>query len=114
MKMTKGERKQVEFAANLLRRARMTQGDMTVRRLQALLEVALRGETNHQTLIEECDMSHSGLSKTIASWGRLTAYKTKGPGYLTAEIPDEDQRSRILKITPSGQDYIRMIIGGEQ
>ena len=109
MNATKKEK--MQFAADVLRRARMAQGDMTVRRLQTLLEVALRGETNHSQLIAECDMTTSGLSKTIASWGRLTAYKTKGPGFLSVEIPDEDMRSRVMRITPKGDQYIDMILG---
>lgn len=80
----------------------LTDQDMTVQRLNVLLEVAIRGEVDQGAVVKAANLRRSATSKNVASWSRLTPLKKKGPGFIEQELDPMNLRTRILKITEAG------------
>lgn len=93
----------LNFTRKLLAQVRKLEGDMSIRRLQVLLEVyARQPETDIQTLLEALDMSPSGMTKLLQSWSFRDAYKRKGPGYIKITPDPENLKTRIVEISGKG------------
>lgn len=77
--------------------------DMTVQRLQVLLEVALSEPIEQGTLVRRVDQTRSAVSKNVANWTALTAKKTKGPGFMESVMDPMNLTTRTIKLTSKGK-----------
>ena len=82
---------------------------MTIARLLVLHEVKVRGEIDQSTLLENCGLKRSCGSKAIASLTELTADKTEGPGLIESTADPMNLKTRIIRLTPKGQEALEMI-----
>lgn len=105
--MTKADLRRIQ---RFLTRTRNDLGDMSIQRLQTLLQVYLSEEIDQSSLIATADLSKSATSKHIASWTKLTATKTRGPGFVRSEPDPMNLKTRIIHITKEGKDALDSIL----
>lgn len=82
---------------------------LSIPRLLVLHEVYLRGEVDQATLVDRCGFNGSRLSKTVASLTELASDKTEGLGFINSTPDPMNLKSRILRMTPKGQEAVEMI-----
>jgi DNA-binding MarR family transcriptional regulator len=99
-----------------LRRVRELEGDMSLQRLQVLLEVAaVNDEIGLQELISRLDISPSHLTKMVQSWSHRTASKQPGPGYCDVQPDPMNLKTKLASITKRGEKRVAemMVFKGE-
>lgn len=77
--------------------------DMTVQKLQVLIEVALSEPLDQGTLVQKVNQTRSAVSKNVANWSALTYKKDKGPGFIRSDLDPMNLKTRILTITDRGK-----------
>jgi DNA-binding MarR family transcriptional regulator len=105
--MTKQDLRKVQRFLTNVRRA---EGDMSVQRLQVLIQGYLGEELDQTSLVKGADLSPSATSKHIASWTKLTAAKKPGPGYLESRPDPMNLKTRIISLTPRGREAVESIL----
>lgn len=103
-------RKKLREIQSFLVAVRQQEGDMSVQRLNVLLEAALHGAIDQSALVRSAKLSRSATSKNIASWCSLTSTKTKGPGYLTSNLDPMNLKIRRIGITEAGKNALEDIL----
>ena len=100
---------------SLMKQIRATAGDMTLQRLSVLLVIAMAGSEgiSLNEIAREANLQPSNTSKLVHSWGKLTARKQLGPGYVVAEADPMDLSTKYAKLTPNGREFIRTMFGGD-
>lgn len=84
--------------------------DITVQRLQVLLEIAMAGEIDQGALSKRVDQTQSAVSKNVANLSDITATKRKGPGLVRRDIDPMRMTNRILSLTDKGKSTLQAVI----
>lgn len=104
----------VAWLTRFLERVSQQEGDMSIRRLQTLLEVyKRRPETSIPDILKGTTMSASHLTKTLQSWAHRNQYKKKGPGYIRISPDPMNLKTRIIEITGQGHRAVHQLITEE-
>lgn len=94
-----------------LAHVRECEGDMSIQRLQILLEVyAQQPETTMQNLIRALDITPSHMTRMLQSWSSRTATKKAGPGYVNIYADPDNLKTRLVEITGRGVKAISRLL----
>lgn len=80
--------------SRFLRKVRETDPELTVQKLQILVEVMMNPGIEQQSLILKVDQTRSAVSKNLADWSEITSRKKPGPGLIESRI---DPRNRVIR-----------------
>lgn len=94
----------------LLITARMQMGDMTIQRLNVLLQVYLSGQIDQQTLVKVAQLTPSSASKNVAGWTKWDAYKKPAPGFIRSTPDPMNLKSRVLELTDAGKAAVETLM----
>lgn len=103
--------KNVSEMQDTLIRIRALEGDMTLRRLQVLLEIYRAGQSgiDYQNLIKRLDIGPGNATKLIQSWSARTAQKMKGPAYAESLIDPDNMSTKRAVITERGRRAVEAL-----
>jgi len=97
------ETHEVRAMADFLSRVHKLEGDMSIRRLETLLEVYLQQpETSIPKVIKSTGIEPSNMTKILQSWAHRNQFKKKGPGYISIKPDPMNLRTRIIEVTGHG------------
>lgn len=104
------DRSKLRTIQRFLLNVRQLDQDMSVQRLNVLLDIAINGETDQGSVVRRCGLSRSGGSKNVAAWSALTSTKRKGPGLVSSTADPMNLKTRILRLTPRGEAALEKVL----
>ncbi len=86
-----------------LKAVREVDPDVSVQKLQVLVEVMCNPGIDQASLLQSVDQSRSAVSKNIAEWSAINSRKKPGPGFIESRIDPMNRVSRLLYPTDKGK-----------
>jgi DNA-binding MarR family transcriptional regulator len=97
-------------AIAFLMKLRDAHAGMSLMQAIVLLELGNRdGQALFSDLRKHLEFNSSTVSKQLAILGTPGFKNTKGLELITVEIPPNDRRDRLLKLTPKGKRFVKEI-----